>query len=175
MFKSRWVRHLRFLVCTKRIIISRLLFHRFQTNKLLPFTMSFLSSRRIDFPMVDSAGIVYYPRFWDLAHRFYEESWEYTCGIHYNEVLENHRLGFPLVHSEANFHHPLSYGDTATCKLKIKRIGNTSITWDFEIFNQDEILCWTSVQTTVCTSMDEITKKVSVPEWMREGLSKIHE
>ena len=175
MFKSRWVRHLRFLVYTKRIIISRLLFHRFQTNKLLPFTMTFLSSRRIDFPMVDSAGIVYYPRFWDLAHRFYEESWEYTCGIHYNEVLENHRLGFPLVHSEANFHHPLSYGDTATCKLKIKRIGNTSITWDFEIFNQDEILCWTSVQTTVCTSMDEITKKVSVPEWMREGLSKIHE
>ena len=137
--------------------------------------MSFLSSRRIDFPMVDSAGIVYYPRFWDLAHRFYEESWEYTCGIHYNEVLENHRLGFPLVHSEANFHHPLSYGDTATCKLKIKRIGNTSITWDFEIFNQHEILCWTSVQTTVCTSMDEITKKVSVPEWMREGLSKIQE
>ena len=175
MFKSRWVRHLRFLVCTNRIIISRLLFHRFQTNKLLPFTMTFLSSRRIDFPMVDSAGIVYYPRFWDLAHRFYEESWEYTCGIHYNEVLENHRLGFPLVHSEANFHHPLSYGDTATCKLKIKRIGNTSITWDFEIFNQDEILCWTSVQTTVCTSMDEITKKVSVPEWMREGLSKIQE
>ncbi|MDC0555226.1 acyl-CoA thioesterase [Euryarchaeota archaeon] len=162
-------------MCTKRIIISRLLFHRFQTNKLLPFTMTFLSSRRIDFPMVDSAGIVYYPRFWDLAHRFYEESWEYTCGIHYNEVLENHRLGFPLVHSEANFHHPLSYGDTATCKLKIKRIGNTSITWDFEIFNQDEILCWTSVQTTVCTSMDEITKKVSVPEWMREGLSKIQE
>jgi len=162
-------------VYTQRIIISRLLFHRFQTNKLLPFTMTFVSSRRIDFPMVDSAGIVYYPKFWDLAHRIYEESWEYTCGIHYNEVLENHRLGFPLVHSEANFHHPLSYGDTATCKLRIKRIGNTSITWNFEIFNQDEILCWTSVQTTVCTSMDEITKKVSVPEWMREGLSKIQE
>ena len=175
MFKSRWVRHLHFLVYTQRIIISRLLFHRFQTNKLLPFTMAFVSSRRIDFPMVDSAGIVYYPRFWDLAHRIYEESWEYTCGIHYNEVLENHRLGFPLVHSEANFHHPLRYGDTATCKLTIKRIGNTSITWNFEILNQDEILCWTSVQTTVCTSMDEITKKVSVPEWMREGLSKIQE
>ena len=46
---------------------------------------------------------------------------------------------------------------------------------DDEIFNQEEILCWTSVQTTVCTSMDEITKKVSVPEWMRDGLSKIQE
>jgi len=125
--------------------------------------------------MVDLAGIVYYPKFWDLAHRFYEESWEYTCGIHYNEILKKHRLGFPLVHSEAHFHHPLRYGDIATCKLKIKRIGDTSVTWDFEIFNQYEILCWSSLQTTVCTSMDEITRKVSVPEWMREGLLKIQE
>lgn len=38
--------------------------------------MPFVSERRVDFPMVDLARIVYYPRFWDMAHRFYEESWE---------------------------------------------------------------------------------------------------
>lgn len=135
--------------------------------------MAFTSSRRIDFPMVDLAGIVYYPRFWDLAHRFYEESWEYTCDIHYNELLQKHRIGFPLVHSEANFHHPLSYGDTAVCKIAVKNIGDTSITWFFEIFNQNDVLCWTSKQTTVCTSMDSIIDKISVPEWIRKGLSQI--
>ena len=137
--------------------------------------MVFVSSRRVDFPMVDLAGIVYYPKFWDLSHRFFEESWDYTCGVHYNKILQDHRLGFPLVHSEANFHHPLKYGDIATCKLKINKIGKTSITWSFEIYNQDKILCWTSIQTTVCTSMDQITEKVSVPEWIRHGLSKIQE
>ena len=76
-----------------------------------------------------------------------------------------------MVHSEANFHHPLSYGDTAYCKISIKNIGKTSINWFFEIFNQDEILCWTSTQTTVCTNMDSITDKISVPEWIRNGLS----
>lgn len=135
--------------------------------------MAFTSSRRIDFPMVDIAGIVYYPKFWDLAHRFYEESWEYTCDMHYNELLQKHRIGFPLVHSEANFHHPLSYGDTAFCKITVKNIGNTSITWFFQIFNQNEKLCWSSTQTTVCTSMDSISEKISVPEWIREGLSRI--
>ena len=30
-------------------------------------SMVFRSSRGIDFPMVDLAGIVYYPRYWDLA------------------------------------------------------------------------------------------------------------
>ncbi len=49
--------------------------------------MAFVSTRRVDFPMVDLAKIVYYPRFWDLAHRFYEESWEFSCGMHYNEIL----------------------------------------------------------------------------------------
>ena len=58
--------------------------------------------------MVDMAKIVYYPQFWDLAHRFYEESWEYSCGVHYNEILIEYNIGFPLVHSEANFHHPKS-------------------------------------------------------------------
>ena len=135
--------------------------------------MTFTSSRRIDFPMVDIAGIVYYPKFWDLAHRFYEESWEYTCDMHYNELLQKHRIGFPLVHSEANFHHPLSYGDTAYCKIIVKNIGNTSITWFFQIFNQNEELCWSSTQTTVCTSMDSISEKMRVPEWIRKGLSRI--
>ena len=135
--------------------------------------MVFTSSRRIDFPMIDIAGIVYYPRFWDLAHRFYEESWEYTCGMHYNLVLQKHRIGFPLVHSEANFLHPLKYGDTAFCKISVSKIGNTSITWLYEISNQDDKLCWTANQTTVCTNMDNITEKINVPKWMREGLVKI--
>ncbi|MGB0471428.1 MAG: hypothetical protein ACPGJA_01200, partial [Candidatus Thalassarchaeaceae archaeon] len=45
--------------------------------------MAFRSTRPIDFPMVDLAGIVYYPRYWDLAHVFFEEVWEPLCGISY--------------------------------------------------------------------------------------------
>mgnify|MGYP001366673429 CR=1 FL=1 len=135
--------------------------------------MAFTSSRRIDFPMVDLAGIVYYPRFWDLAHRFYEESWEYTCGVHYEEILSKYRIGFPLIHSEANFIHPMRYGDTAFCQLTIKNIGTTSVTWIYNITNQDGIICWKATQTTVCTNMDSITEKVDIPQWMKEGLQKI--
>ena len=31
--------------------------------------------RGVDFPMVDLANIAYYPRIFDLAHRFFEDSW----------------------------------------------------------------------------------------------------
>ena len=135
--------------------------------------MPFVSERRVDFPMVDLAKIVYYPRFWDMAHRFYEESWEYSCGMHYNHILSDHRIGFPLVHSEAEFLHPLSYGDTVHCTITVPRVGNTSIEWHYEFRNQEGTLCWKAKQITVCTSMDELKSKISVPDWMREGRSKL--
>ena len=88
--------------------------------------MAFVSTRRVDFPMVDLAKIVYYPRFWDLAHRFYEESWEFSCGMHYNEILSEHQIAFPLVHSEAQFLHPIAYGDTVHCSITVAKIGTKS-------------------------------------------------
>lgn len=146
-------------------------------NSLQPWlpvsTMAFISQRRIDFPMVDLAKIVYYPRFWDLAHRFYEESWEFTCGMHYNEILSEKKIAFPLVHSEARFLHPISYGDTVECTITVPRIGKTSITWHYEFRNQHGTLCWTADQVTVCTDMNEVKSKMAVPDWMRDCLVKI--
>ena len=135
--------------------------------------MPFVSERRVDFPMVDLARIVYYPRFWDMAHRFYEESWEYSCGMHYHHILSERRIGFPLVHSEAEFLHPLSYGYTVHCTITVPRVGNTSIEWHYEFRNQEGTLCWKAKQITVCTSMDDLKSKIPVPDWMREGLSKL--
>ena len=135
--------------------------------------MTFVSERRIDFPMVDLAKIVYYPRFWDLAHRFYEESWEFSCGFHYNEILSEKKIAFPLVHSEARFMHPIYYGDTVQCSISVSKIGRTSITWNYEFKNQDGVTCWMAEQVTVCTDMLEVSKKIPIPEWMREGLEKM--
>ncbi|MBF92473.1 MAG: hypothetical protein CMB78_01715 [Euryarchaeota archaeon] len=135
--------------------------------------MPFVSERRVDFALVDLAKIVYYPRFWDLAHRFYEESWEFSCGLHYNDILMERGIAFPLVHSEASFHHPIAYGESVQCTITVPRIGNTSIEWHYEFRNQDGTVCWTADQVTVCTSMDSVREKIPVPDWMREGLQKM--
>ncbi len=138
-------------------------------------SMVFRSSRGIDFPMVDLAGIVYYPRYWDLAHVFFEEIWEPLCGISYPAVLKEKRLALPLVHSEATFHKPMIYGDVAHCEISIIKMGKTSISWRFRIHNQSNELCWSAIQTTVCTSMDSIGEKLEIPTWVREGLDRILE
>ena len=102
--------------------------------------MAFVSIRRVDFPMVDLAKIVYYPRYWDLAHRFYEESWEFSCGVHYNVILSEHKIAFPVVHIDTQFLHPVTYGDSIECTLTVPKIGNSSITWRYEFRNQDGVM-----------------------------------
>ena len=42
--------------------------------------------------------------------------------MHYNEILREHKIGFPLVHSEANFRHPLAYGDTVDCTITVPKL-----------------------------------------------------
>ena len=64
-------------------------------RKIMPVILS----RRVDFPMLDMAGIAFYPRIFDLAHRFFEDSWEQICGITYPTILMNLEIGFPVAES----------------------------------------------------------------------------
>jgi len=125
--------------------------------------------RRVDYPMIDNANIAYYPRIYDLAHRFFEECWEEMCGKSYPEILEVERLGFPVVHIETDFVHPLRYGDVVTAKISIEKVGVKSCTWQYDFYNQKEIHLWSSKQVTVCVNMDTL-ESIEIPEWISTGL-----
>ena len=51
--------------------------------------------RGVDFPMVDLANIAYYPRIFDLAHRFFEDAWVPICNIRYADLLLVRKTRFP--------------------------------------------------------------------------------
>ena len=126
-------------------------------------------SRRVDYPMLDGANIAYYPRIFDLAHRFFEEAWEPMCGVSYPEMINNRKIGFPVVHVETDFIAPLRYGDIIHATIAIKRVGTSSVTWNYRLYNQDETLLWVSSQVTVCVDMDSLESQ-PVPDDLRQGL-----
>jgi len=126
-------------------------------------------TRRVDYPMLDNANIAYYPRIYDLAHRFFEESWEKMCGISYPEMINEKRIGFPIVHIETDFVSPIRYGDSVTATIWISKVGIKSCTWKYEFHNQNGILLWSSEQVTVCVNMDSM-KSVEIPDYLRIGL-----
>ena len=117
----------------------------------------------------DNANIAYYPRIYDLAHRFFEESWEKICGISYPEMINEKRIGFPIVHIETDFISPIRYGDSVTATIWISKVGVKSCTWNYEFHNQNGVLLWSSEQITVCVNMDSM-KYVEIPNYLRSGL-----
>ena len=125
--------------------------------------------RSVDFPMVDLANIAYYPRIFDLAHRFFEDAWKEICNIHYADLILMRKTGFPVVHVESDFHSPLRYGDQITATIWIETIGESSCTWCYEFHNQRGDLLWTSTQVTVCVDMESM-KRRAIPVDLRQGL-----
>ena len=155
MFESRWVRHL-------------------LRMEALANGMAIGLQRRVDFPMIDLAQVVYYPEYFDLAHRFFEESWEHICGIPYPVMTQKMHLGFPAVHTSADHLAPLRYGDTVHCKLWIESVGNSSVVWKYQYRNQDETLCWEARIVTVCVDMQTFEKR-DVPDDIADALRKCTE
>ena len=126
-------------------------------------------TRRVDFPMLDMAGIAFYPRIFDLAHRFFEEAWEVMCGIDYPHILQEMQIGFPVVDIKSEFHAPFRYGDTIHATIWISTVGVKSCTWQYKFHNQNEDLLWSSEQVTVCVSMKNM-ESLPIPPELRTGL-----
>ena len=126
-------------------------------------------TRRVDFPMLDMAGIAFYPRIYDLAHRFFEEAWVEICGVDYPHMITEMNVGFPVVDIKSQFHAPFMYGDSVTATIWISKVGTKSCTWMYEFHNQKQELLWTSEQVTVCVNMKTM-ESLPIPQELRSGL-----
>jgi len=126
-------------------------------------------ARRVDYPMLDGANIAYFPRIFDLAHRFFEEAWEPMCGVSYPTMINERNIGFPVVHVETDFEAPLRYGDTVHATLSIEHVGTTSCTWHYHFQNQKRESLWKSSQVTVCVDMNTL-EPIAIPDDLRQGL-----
>ena len=126
-------------------------------------------TRRVDFPMLDMAGIAFYPRIFDLAHRFFEEAWEVMCGIDYPHIIQEMQIGFPVVDIKSEFHAPFRYGDTIHETIWISKVVVKSCTWQYRFHNQNNDLLWSSEQVTVCVSMKNM-ESLPIPPELSSGL-----
>ena len=136
--------------------------------------MSLELSRRVDWPMIDPAQVVYYPVYWDLAHRFFEESWEKICGISYPVIIAEHRLGFPAVSTSSTHHSPLRYGDTVCCILSVSKVGKSSTVWNYSFSDQTGRLVWTGEVTTVCVNLESF-ESIEIPSIFADALHNFSE
>jgi len=135
--------------------------------------MAFTSLLKIRFDDVDGAGIVYYPQFFHLCHKAFEDFFDDAASVSYPQLINDQRRGFPTVSIDSDFSAPLRYGDIALVTLSIGKIGRTSAIFHYEIRRkQDSKLCFKAQITKVFMDLDS-NKVVPIPTDMRSLLENI--
>ena len=124
----------------------------------------------IEFNHCDPAGIVFYPRYFEMINSVAENFFKDVAGRSYASMIAT-RQGVPTARVETNFHVPSRLGEVLDFRLKITRLGATSIT--FEITAHGGTNRLTCLLTLVWISPEG--RPMPWPEAMRTKLSAFKE
>ena len=127
----------------------------------------------VRFGDVDPAGIAYYPKIFDFIHQAFESLWALHVGKRYYHLVSEDRLGFPLVHSEVDFKHPLRFGDRPVVKVTASKVGRSSLGLRY-VFTVDEVECLEAHMVVVCVDLDGL-KSRPIPAEYRERFEELLE
>jgi 4-hydroxybenzoyl-CoA thioesterase len=134
---------------------------------------SYTTTLQVRFGHVDPAGIVYFPRIFDYIHDVFEELWEKHVGQRYYHLVLERKIGFPLVHSEADFHRPLHFGDLPVVRVSCFRLGRSSLGLRY-VMRLDEEDCLEARMTTACVDVSTM-RSIPIPPEFRARFEEIKE
>ncbi len=87
----------------------------------------YVHEQPIRFSHCDPAGIVYFPRFFDLAHATMEDWLAEGVGQGLATLIGQRRIGTPTVSIQCDFARTLRIGDNLRFELSVTRLGNASV------------------------------------------------
>lgn len=116
----------------------------------------------------DPAGIMFFPNYFRMSER----AWELALvknGLAWTDWFRNDEWGIPLRAVQAEYHAMLRPGQTCTVEIGVGNLGDSSVTFQFEIYDSKGVHC-ASLRTTH-VFVDKVTmKKRSVPDHLRKFL-----
>ena len=83
----------------------------------------------VRFGECDPAGVVYFPTFFDWFHQAMESWFEQGLQRPYADVLQH--VGFPAVHTEADFRRPCRLGEALDIEVRVGDLGKKRFRLDY--------------------------------------------
>ena len=124
----------------------------------------------------DPAGIVYFPRFFDFFHDAMETWFSAALGLPYAQVVMGRKIGFPAVHSEADFKVPCAFGEAIAVELRVGKLGRSSIALEYQVRGADGGLRLTGATTSVVMDLDPASpgfrRAVALPDDLRARIER---
>jgi 4-hydroxybenzoyl-CoA thioesterase len=123
----------------------------------------------VEYPILfshcDPAGIVYFPRLFDLLHRAMEDWFTFGLEERFADFIVKKRLGIPTVGTQVDFVGPARFGDLLRIELRVLKLGRSSIELGIDAFVGDQP-CFKARHAVCCFSQDTF-KAVAIPDDLR--------
>lgn len=130
----------------------------------------FSSNRTIGFPDCDFAGVIFFPKVFELAHSVFEE-FMHVSG-YYKEYFINRKIVYPIIHADVSFLNPIKIGDSIIIMLSLKSIRTSSFEVEYEFSSSNSEL--KAIVTTVHCAVDSVHEnKTEICDQLREILEKL--
>ena len=126
---------------------------------------------QIRFAHCDPAGIVFYPRYFEIFNTVIEDWCEHGLASSFREMHMQRGYGLPTAHVECTFLKPSELGETLQAHLTVTRLGNTSLHIEINLFGPDEVQRLSA--NMVLVLMDMTTRKpLPLPEQLRQKMNQ---
>ena len=119
---------------------------------------------RVIFGDTDAGGVVYHPRYLEMAERGRNELMR-VVGLDVGSLFEHRRLSLALRSADLKFHVPAQFDDRLTIRTSVERLGAASSCWVSRIRRGGTLVC-TVRADLVC--MDRFSRRpILYPEDLR--------
>ncbi|MDI5986221.1 thioesterase family protein [Halomonas sp. M4R5S39] len=89
--------------------------------------MPFTTRHKVRFQHCDPAGIVFYPRYFEMINAVVEDWFAEVVGHDFSTLHVTSRTSVPTASLETDFHAPSRLGETLTFELAVRAVGRTSL------------------------------------------------
>jgi acyl-CoA thioesterase FadM len=124
--------------------------------------------KKIPFHLCDAARIMFFGSFFEIYHMFLEESLP-EMGIPWEDWFMK-TTGAPVRGAQVQYDKPLAFGGDYIAKLWVKKIGESSVTFRFEMGTDETCHAYTEV-THVFVDF-KLRTKTEIPKEIRQALTK---
>jgi 4-hydroxybenzoyl-CoA thioesterase/acyl-CoA thioester hydrolase len=112
----------------------------------------FTTRRRIEFADTDLGGITHFSRFFVFMETAEHEFLE-ALGSNVWLEVDGERVAWPRVAASCEYHRPARFGEVIDIHVRVRRKGDTSMTYEFTFSRDGEELA-SGRMTSVCCVLD---------------------
>ncbi|ARP96641.1 acyl-CoA thioesterase [Bordetella genomosp. 13] len=130
----------------------------------------FVSQVEVRFRHCDPAGIVFYPRYFEMINDFVEEWFDKGMGLPFHTLHVEQHVGTPLASVQCDFSAPSRWHEKLRQVLAVRRIGGASFRAEVRFEGEDGQLRLSALLTIVTVDLRTM-RSMPLPQALRDRMA----